>query len=316
MADETGASGSSASAAGSSPAPSTAASSTPAAPPASATATPATATSATPDASSVQSGEPPKERWDSILSNARAKTRAEVEAEYKTKYGKYDQFETDPWGAVQAWLDQASQHSLYSDHVTNYAAKLLNSRRGKNQPQAAEEPQPDVPIFNGQGQQTGATYSAERMKQWREWDWQQKQAELSQRLQPLEEMRSNLERQAQLAQAQQEAESWGRSTLESLRQNPVFKEHEAKVKQALIDHEEWGDNVHAAFNHVLTTEILPKLSQTEQQKVVDSLEKKATGATVNPGSTAVSQAPKFKTMGEALRYFHEHQDEAKAVAER
>jgi hypothetical protein len=82
MADETGA----ASAAGSSPAPSTVPSSSPvSSTPAPATVAPAGSDPGTQTATAT--GEPPQERWSDILASARTKTRAEVEAEYKQKYG-------------------------------------------------------------------------------------------------------------------------------------------------------------------------------------------------------------------------------------
>ena len=117
--------------------------------------------------SSTPVGEPPKERWDDILRHAREKTRREVEQEYRTKYGKYDQFEQDPWRAVQTWLDQAAEHSLYGPHIQQWAQRF-------GQPaHPSAEPQPDIPVMDGNGQILSYTYSATKLKEWHKWNQDQ-----------------------------------------------------------------------------------------------------------------------------------------------
>ncbi len=263
------------------------------------------------------SGEPPRERWDDILSNTRTKTRSEVEAEYRQKYGWADQFQSDPYSFVDTWVDQLAAHPQYQAQIYAKAARMLQSRRGAAQPQqVAEEPQPDVPIVDGHGNVTGQTYSAKQLKQWRDWDWAQKQSTLDQRLQPLEEMRTTLEQHAVQQQVQQQADRHATETLTELRRDPHFKAHESKVKKALMDHPEWGDNVHRAYHHVLQTDILPSFTRNAESNVLGQLKTQAAGGTVNPGQNAPTQAPKFKDFGDALRYFSEHPDEAAVMAKR
>jgi hypothetical protein len=114
-------------------APSTAAPSAPSAPstPASATATPAAPPSAT--SAPAPSGEPPRERWDDILNNTRTKTRSEVEAEYKQKYGWADSFQTDPYAFVDSWMDQLASHSQYGPQILAKAARMLQARRAMDE---------------------------------------------------------------------------------------------------------------------------------------------------------------------------------------
>lgn len=317
MADETGAAASSPSAAGSSPAPSTVT------PPASSTAAPATGAPAavvTQDQTASSSNEPPRERWDSILDNARTKTRADVEREYKQKYGWADQFHEQPYEFVESWIDQLAQHPQYGSQILAKAARLLNSRRGRQiGPEAGaavEEPVPDVPIVDGQGQVVGQTYSATQLKKWREWDWAQREATLADRFAPLEQRAQRQEQAEQVAQLQATATQQSQQTLTELRAQPYFKDHEADIKRAFADHPEWGDNLHRAYLHVLTTTVLPKLSQTEQAKVLDSLQTKAAATTVSPQAQAATAKPHFKSFAEAIRYYEAHPEEAAAMANR
>ena len=310
MADETGAVATATGAAGSSPAPNTAsvASESSAAP-----ATGAPAQSGAHDPAGT--GEPPKERWSEILANARTKTRGEVEAEYRQKYGWADQFKTNPYEFVEGWMDQLAQHPQYSPQLLAKAARLLQSRRGAAK-DVGEKPTPDVPIMDANGTITGYTYSDKQHDALDEWRWAQREAKLTERFGPLEQMKTALEQQAEHAELQAQSQEHAQTTLTTLRQNPYFKEHEAKVKAALASHEEWGDNVPAAFNHVLPTEILPGLSQTEQRKVVESLQQKASAGTVSPSGAAPPATPKFKSFAEAQRYYSEHPAEAEAMANR
>lgn len=300
-------------------------SSTPSAQPAPATAAPAASSagqpSSSPSPAAVQpvpgapasTGEPPKERWNDILDNARKKTRAEVEQEYRQRYGHYDQFEKDPWSAIQGWLQEASQHSLYKSHVQEWAKQYLGSQAGPRQ--QGEEPKADVPIVDASGQVTGYTYSDKRLKEWHQWNQAQQQQALDERFRPIEEANRQTREREELAQTYQEAMGQANQTLGALRQLPYFTAHEADIRQALEEHEEWGDNVHAAYNHVLITKILPTLGQAEQQKVIDSLQNKASGATVAPNG-AVPNRPAFRSFREAAEYFAAHPDEAARMANR
>ena len=321
MADDTGAGSQGSDAAGSSPAPSTAVGASEASPNSasvSAIATPDPRTAAT---AAHDQGPIPFDRHKEILESTRGKVRAELEAAYREKYGWADRFHDEPYAFVESWIDQLAQHPQYSQQILAKAARMLASRRGQA-PHVSDEPEPDVPVMDAQGQVVSQTFSAPQFKKWHEWSMGQREEHLSARFQPLEEMRQQLaranEQQALHEQSTQEA----RITLGALRQNPYFKQHEAKIKQALVDHEEFGANVYQAFVHVLVTDILPTLSQTEQRKVVDSLQQKAAASTVNPQGHVASQKPTFRRkdgspdFSAAMRYYEAHPDEAAVMGNR
>lgn len=320
MADDTGGGTSVSTSAGSSPAPSTATTSTSSGSttPASATATPQTTPGAATTTTTGQAGDPPQERWPDILNNARTKTRGEVEAEYRQKYGWADQFHSDPLPFVETWMDQLAENPQLSPRILAKAARMLQSRRGSQPAQVLEEPAPNVPIVDGSGNITGYTYDAKGLKAWREWNKAQDKAEADQRFAPLEKRQQEADQQAFVQQIQQQADQSARTTLDTLRTNPYFKENESKVRAALDAHKEWGDNVHAAFNYVLVTDILPNASATAQRKVVEQLQQKAGASGVNPGGSSSGPMTRadFTKMGslETMKWMDAHPEEAKAWA--
>lgn len=292
--------------AGSSPASS--ASSAAVATPASATVTPASGTpnpisGTTENPNNGTSNEPPRERWDSILSNARDKARREALQPYET-------FERDPWTAVQNWLSNAEQHSLYGEKVKAY----YQSRQQQAQP--AQEPAPDVPIVDPNGVVTGYAFSAERQKAWQRWNDQQTQAKYDARLSPIENHLKQQQQERQFQQVQQQAHHEASQTLTALRAQPYFKDHETEIGAALQEHPEWGANVHQAYNHVLVTKILPTLSSAEQASVITSLQQQGAATTVAPSGTTGNR-PNFKgDFGKAMAWFSDHPEEAKVMAGR
>lgn len=277
--------------------------------PAPASATPASGSTPSAASTPAEPGPIPYGRFKEVNDQLKAAR------EFQQKYGWATQFERDPYGFVENWMDQLAEHQQYGPQLLGKVARMLQARRGQTAV-TADEPPPDVPIVDGNGQVTGHTYSATRLKQWREWDWTQRQSALDQRIQPLEQMRTALEQQAQVIEIQRQADEGARATLTDLRQDPYFTQYEPKVKQALIDHPEWGDDVKGAYLHVLRTEVFPGIGQQAESRVLDSLKTQAAGGTPNPGMGATRQAPKFKDFGDALRYYAEHPDEARAMANR
>ncbi len=261
----------------------------------------------------TQSGEPPRERWESILSNARTKASQEArqaaEAEFKQRFQPYETFESDPWRAVQDWLNRAEKHTFYGPQVQQY----FQSRQQQAQP--AAEPAPDVPIVDENGHFTGKTYSAERLKEWQRWNDQQTQAKWEQRLSPIEQREQARAQREQQQEMNERSQRWAQGTLQELRAQPYFKEHEADIAQAMSEHKEWGANIHQAYNFVLATKVLPNLSAKEAQSVINSLQDAGAATTVAPGVTTPGK-PKFKNFGQAAEYYSAHPEEAAAMAGR
>ncbi len=260
-----------------------------------------------PQVGTPQSGEPPRERWNDILDNTRKKTRAEVEAEYQSRYGKYD-----PLTAVMDWLEKAEQHRLYGPLIKqHYQTRTQTAKPAEIPP----EPQPDVPIVDENGHITGKTYSADRLREWNRWNGVQQKAELDARFGPIEERERQRQQAAEEQQLRSQAEDNAKQILTELRQQPHYKENEPAIADILQAHPEWGANVHRAYMHFMHTVVLPKLSVAEAQSTIDSITKQGEATTVAPGTTAVGQ-PRFKSFASAAKYFAEHPDEAATMAGR
>lgn len=261
-----------------------------------------------------QNGEPPRERWESILDNARKKTRSEVEAELTARYAPYQEFEQDPYSAVMQWLEKAEKHSLYGPLVHKHYESRVQSRQPAQQ---APEPQPDVPIVDERGYITGKAYSADRQREWNRWNATQQKAELDARFGPLEQRERERDEQAREQSLNQEASRNASAILTELRQQPHYKENEPAIRTILLAHPEWGSNVHRAYTHFMHTVILPKLSATEAQATLDSLTKQGEATTVAPGGTAVGR-PNFHKLGfgGTAKWFSEHPEEAALMAQR
>lgn len=234
--------------------------------------------------------------------------------EFQEQHGWVNEFRSNPLPYLEQWMDEASGHAEWGPKLLAKAARLLASRRG--QAAAHEEPAPDVPIQDGNGNVVSQTYSATQLKKWQEWNWQQREQALTDRLSPLEQMKTQLEQRERAAQHEAQSREQATHTLTGLRQSPQFTQHEPAFKAFFAQHEEYGDNVHAAWWDYFNGSVLPTLSHTEQAKVLDHLQTQAHGGSVSPAQSAPSQAPKFKDFGEAYRYYEAHPDEAAAMAKR
>lgn len=254
------------------------------------------------------------DRHEAILKGA-YKERDELQKKYE-RLQWAEQFHSDPYTFVDSWMDQLAGHPQYGQRLLAKAARMLQARRG-TQPQTVEEPQPDVPIVDGNNNVTGHTYSAAQLKKWREWDWAQKQSTFDQRIAPLEQMKQTLEQQQVQAAIRQQSNQHAASTLEKMRQQSWFTEHEAAIKQHFAAHDEYGDNLQAAALDYFNEHVLPTYGQKAESKVLADLKTQANGAAIRPDG-AGSGLPDFKKMKpeEVMRFMHEHPDIAATFANR
>jgi hypothetical protein len=243
-------------------------------------------------------GEPPADRWPDILDNTRAKTRAEVEAEWQpyawAKQVPQDSLQhmsniaqrmtADPIGFLESYEAELVNHPTYGPQLRSRAGRTLAAGRT-----AAPSLDPDVQIVDPHGNVTGATYSADRVKAIVE------QA-IAQRLQPIEQ-----DRQQQIAtqKAQQEharVESAADALLERAKGWEGFgdKANQILIATAWEAHPDW--TLQDAYLHVFHTAILPTLSAKSQAKTLDDLKTKAAASTVNPASAVVASTKRPKSL--------------------
>ncbi len=195
-------------------------------------------------------------------------------------------FSADPVEAAVQILMEAQQNDQFRPKVASQAARILGMFRN-SQPKEEPEPQPDLVAENG-----SPVYSAERLRQWREWDGRRSKADLeaklAEALRPVKEFQQ--ERQQQ--QLRQQADAAASKQYQQAQSWHGFKEHEAAIAEAFNQNPSW--TLQDAYLHVLHTKILPSIPARAQAQVVADLQSKAAAQTLNPGSSTRPSTPEFK----------------------
>ena len=210
--------------------------------------------------------------------------------------GWYQRAAADPVAHATQLLAELQADERYRPQVASQAARILSALR-QHQPKEDPEPQPDLVAENGM-----PVYSADRLRQWREWDSKRSQAaieaRLSEALKPLREMQeerqqSQLRQQASdsAAKQYQQAQSWH-----------GFKEHEADIAKAFNENPAWS--LQDAYLHVLHTKILPSFPAKAQAQVVADLQSKAAAQTLNPAGAVKPSTPDFHGDFKAALEYH------------
>lgn len=239
--------------------------------------TPAAATSGGDDDAEYQqllaSGSMPVDRHKAVLTNARNKTRAEVEQEYRAKYGWADSFDRQraeqALGLLQA-LDKNPEHAL----------RTLASALGVNfapppPPQAPEgPPAPDVRLDDG-----SEFYSAKQLQKLHEWkdaQYEQKLQRLEQRYQPLVEERA-------MTRMREEAQAEAGTTLAECRSSwPSFTALETDIKQRMVADPKLS--LERAYIQAFAAKGLPAIQAAHQTDRESQLSRKAAASAAPPSA--------------------------------
>jgi hypothetical protein len=277
-------------------------------PPASATTSPETPT-ATTEAGATPQGPIPYDRHKAVVDGIRAEADARV-ARYRwaeeleqagidaqtardlvqQKNWRAD-VEANPIAFIERLAEAARNDPSKAQQVRSVAARILGQRvagQPQGQPDASDpEPQPDF-----EDRASGSTfYSAPQLAKWNEWHARQLESRVSAKFEPLlqeRQQRIDAEQQHQAIQQQYAATYQGlEGELNELRQQPLFVEHFEKVK-AFCKAQNFTVGPKDAWLHILHTDVLPNLSQTERTKTVAELRTQATSSSVNPKGAATS----------------------------
>jgi hypothetical protein len=245
---------------------------------------------------------------DTALKNARAKEREAVLAEWQPyAWAKSvpresldrmssiaQQMTADPAGFLDTYFAELEAHPQHGPIVRSWAAKTLASRRGQ---QASMDP--DVQIVDPQGNVTGATYSADRVKA----IVQQAVADaIGKEVGPIKqdfETRTKQEQAAKLEQARNQKVDAMFSDITEV----VGTDEKAlqQVHALMAQHPDWSHEKAAWHYH--KTVVLPGLSKTERSKVLADIAQKPAASTVSPssGSTANPRPDSEKDWAELFR---------------
>lgn len=269
-----------------------------------ATVPPADATS--PDGTTPTAGEPPPERWDAILANARAKAAEEAiaplawakqvdpqEFQQIQRLAGYFKPGGDVVSGLQELIAEARKDPSVDAQIRSFAAKTLAQR---SQPSPAQEPQPDLPIQLEDGRVVHL-YSAEQQAKREAFLQQQWMQAVEQKLQPFQQDREAV--QAERAALQQKAEisqyterEMGSAAKWKGMEQPAFRAKVAEALSRIPVNSDDARDVSLAFREAymaVRDADDATLTQQAQSTLLDTLKKKAAASTsVNPGSAAAS----------------------------
>lgn len=269
--------------------------------PAAATAQPQTPT----DPSGVK-GEPPRERWDSILENARKKAREDTLAAHKDHLEIVQRLQADLPGTLAQLLEEASGDPRFSEQMTSRAAAILAART--QAAKANAEPEPDLQTADG-----ALVYSADQLRKWHQWNQTQTEQKLTAQFAPLQQLQQRLEQHQQAQAVIKEVAGVTEKRGAMWKAMPHFTEHQPAIikRQAEIYAEMEGqpgfdpmgspwDALQRAYTEVITTQALPKLRSAQTGQFIADAARKRAGSSSDPAASAPAQPRKARTPDEAL----------------
>lgn len=254
-------------------------------------------------------GEPPRERWDAILTNARQKARDETLAEYRDRLEIVERLRSDLPGTLAQLLEEGAADPRFSEQLTSRAAAILAARKQ----QGDGEPTPDLQTSDGE-----LVYSAKQQAKRDEWRERQLEQRLGEQFKPLRELQERFTQHQQVQRMTQEAASVAEERGQYWKQMPFFEDHKAAIlsRQAEIYAEiqqaaqrgerrfdptntPW-DALTMAYREVVSTQAIPKLQSQQTDSLVAQAARKRAGSSSDPAASAPAQPRKPRTEDEAL----------------
>lgn len=254
--------------------------------------------SLTTDAASAP-GPVPYERFTEV--NARMKAAEDRWRQTETAFGEvlqmdpqsirgmlgwYRQAGADPVAFATELLNNLVTNEQYRPQVASQAARILGSLKTVT-PREDPEPQPDLVAENG-----APVYSADRLRQWREWSDRRMQRDMESRLAEATKPLREIQQERQAAAVRQHADQQAAQMYREAQHWHGFKDHEAEIAKVFDANPRF--DLKDAYLHVLHTKILPTLPAKAQAAVVADLQSKAAAQTMNPAGTAKPARPDFK----------------------
>lgn len=231
-----------------------------------------------------------------ILENTRAKTRAEVESEYQSRYpwlSKLTPEEAQGWVEtarsmaespiqfLQDFAGKLREHPVWGPQLRSEAARMLASQRTE------APPEPDVEILDGAGNVVGKTYSDAALQKRDEWLSARIAKQFQSELAPLKQSHEQAKAQQQHAEFMQAVEHEADTVLADV--TAIVGQDEAALKavaEAMDANPQWTAQRAAA--HVFETLVKPGLTTSTKAQVLDELKTRAAASTLNPSAAAVT----------------------------
>lgn len=251
-------------------------------------------------------GEPPRERWDSILENARRKEREATLAAHKDHLEIVKRLQDDLPGTLAQLLEEGSNDPRFSEQLTSRAAAILAARN--KQAKADSEPEPDLQTGDG-----ALVYSADQLRKWHQWNSSKTEKQMLERFQPLQQLQQRFEQHQQAQKLASEAASVAERRGAQWKAMPFFADHQPAIvaRQAEIYAELQGqpgfdpmgspwEALQQAYREVVSTQAVPKLQLQQTDSLVAQAARKRAGSSSDPAASAPAQPRRPRTPDEAV----------------
>lgn len=263
----------------------------------------------TPEQPSGAKGEPPPEKWDRILENARKKASEDALAAHKDALDVVRQLQDDPAGTIAQLLEEGSIDPRFSEALTAKAAAILAAR--SKAAKADSEPEPDLQTADG-----ALVYSADQLRKWHQWNSAQTEKKLTEQFKPLQQLQQRFEQHQQQVQLAEKAAETVDRRMAPIASLPFFKESKdaIKVRQREIYEQMQGrpgfdpnetpfSALIQAYSEIVSTQALPKLQSQQTDNLVAQAARKRAGSSSDPAATAPAQPRRPRSVDEALEQF-------------
>jgi hypothetical protein len=261
----------------------------------------------TPPVTEAQNRGPiPYDRHESILKNAREKAAQEAEARFQQQYGEaftvLAEFQKDPGSAIANIIAEGMANPDLAPIVAQAAARALAGRRGQQQPQQAEEPEPQADLQLPDGT---PLMSAQRLAEWRAWNDRRLMAQFDQKLAPIQQREQKIAAKEKHDAAFADAKGRMKTVLERYQSRPHYAEHKDAIREKTVALMNEGVDavtaIGAAYAEILETVVLPARASAEKQALVQQAVEKSKGSTAPPGAVMPSSQGRPRSMAEALK---------------
>ena len=255
-------------------------------------------------------GEPPRERWDTILANARTKAREDAIAENRDALEIVQRLKTDFTGTMAQLLEEGAGDPRFAEQLTSRAAAILSARN--KAAKADTEPEPDA-VMRYEDGTTEPTFSPAQLRKWNEWRERQIESKLLQKFQPLQQLQERFQQHEQLTQEAQKIAAITERRGAQWKGMPLFEDHKSAIlarQQELYDASKdqpgfdptnapW-ELLQQAYSEIVSTQALPKLQTQQTEALVAAAARKRAGSASDPAASAPAQPRKPRTVDEAL----------------
>jgi len=252
----------------------------------------------------VRAGEPPPDKWPTILENARTKAIEEYRAkhgwaetvsqqEYQQVQGLARRLSADPVNALQELIAEVNQNPVHRDALMSLAAKSLAAGRGQ---QEQAMPEADVAVTDANGNVVGGAYSDKAMAQFAQFII----AQVDKKYAPVVQTHKTLEAQRQHDHDMAEGKKFADTLNAELKAYPHFEANKQVIGAEVVSMlQQYGDDPRTndpAFLEAITLRAYHRVVTTRQdalsrQAAVHDINTKATASGVTPGRAPVG-APK------------------------